>query len=183
MLLQKKGQPPKKNIEKRYVKERIVHAIPFDNLWIKGTKRKDPIAVVKGKGDVKRKRQAATSTSTSTSALTCGSCQEEGHSSARSSLCRNHNPKLTDIIQYKLGQHSHRYITSITFKQFCYNTTNTSKSLEKIKTMLALIREALFKAQLFINYFILMYPSNATSAFLHRNFWYSILKKKTIRTK
>ncbi|GAA5811153.1 hypothetical protein MFLAVUS_004583 [Mucor flavus] len=52
----------------------------------------------------------------------------------------------------------------------------TSSSLEKVKDISGFIREVLFKAQLFVNFFILQHPPKLTNDFFDQNFWYTITR-------
>ncbi|CEJ03335.1 hypothetical protein RMCBS344292_17321 [Rhizopus microsporus] len=140
-----------------------------------GTKRKDTFDVINAKKDVKRRRQAATSeTSSSTSRILCSSCQEEGHKSARSRVCRNYNLKLKELLQIKLGSNYQKYTVSIPFASFCRETLKKSNFLKKIKAISGFIREVILKAQLFVNYYILKHPNKLTNDFFEQNFWYII---------
>lgn len=55
-------------------------------------------------------------------------------------------------------------------------STQRDNSLQEIKTISAFIREVLFKAQIFVNYFILKYPQDLTNSFFDKNFWYTITR-------
>ncbi|GAN09642.1 hypothetical protein MAM1_0280c09173 [Mucor ambiguus] len=77
------------------------------------TKRKDPPALITAKRNAKKSRRASTSAASS-SKNNCSSCQEEGHSSARSSLCKNYNPKLPEHLRMRLGSHQ-RYTLCVPF--------------------------------------------------------------------
>ncbi|KAL7324571.1 hypothetical protein PS15p_209750 [Mucor circinelloides] len=111
------------------------------------TQRKDSPALITAKRNAKRSRQASTSTALS-SKNNCSSCQEEGHSSARSSQCKNYNPKLPERLQIRLGSHQ-RYTLSVPFETLCNDTPNKANALKKVKDISNFVREDLFKAQLF----------------------------------
>ncbi|EPB83721.1 hypothetical protein HMPREF1544_09515 [Mucor circinelloides 1006PhL] len=136
------------------------------------TKRKDSPALIKAKRNAKRSRQASTSAASS-SKNNCSSCQEEGHSSARSSQCKNYNPKLSERLQIRLGSHQ-RYTLSVPFETLCNDNPNKANALKKVKDISSFVREVLFKAQLFVNHFILQHPTKLTNDFFEQNFWYTI---------
>ncbi|KAL9542597.1 hypothetical protein PS6_009715 [Mucor atramentarius] len=136
------------------------------------TQRKDSPALITAKRNAKRSRQASTSTALS-SKNNCSSCQEEGHSSARSSQCKNYNPKLPERLQIRLGSHQ-RYTLSVPFETLCNDTPNKANALKKVKDISSFVREVLFKAQLFVNHFILQHPTKLTNDFFDQNFWYTI---------
>ncbi|KAG2208537.1 hypothetical protein INT47_010233 [Mucor saturninus] len=137
------------------------------------TKRKDSPNVIVAKKSTKRSRQASTSAAAFSSSK-CSSCQEEGHNSARSRQCKNYNLNISELLQIKLGPNYQRYTLSVPFDTFCFNTQNKTSSLKKIKDISSFIREVLFKAQLFVNFFILQHPTKLTNDFFEQNFWYTI---------
>ncbi|GAA5807445.1 hypothetical protein MFLAVUS_000806 [Mucor flavus] len=67
-----------------------------------------------------------------------------------------------------------KYTLSVPFDTFCNNTLNKASSLEKVKDISGFIREALFNAQLFVNFFILQHPTKLTNDFFDQIFWYTI---------
>ncbi|KAI8881371.1 hypothetical protein K501DRAFT_274642 [Backusella circina FSU 941] len=93
----------------------------------RGIKRKDTVEEKREKSAAKRSRAAASS---STSVLLCGSCNAEGHSSARSKLCLNYKFTLKDLIQRDIGGKHERYTISIPLKSFL-NETNDNEQLGK----------------------------------------------------
>ncbi|KAI8077389.1 uncharacterized protein B0P05DRAFT_544838, partial [Gilbertella persicaria] len=46
--------------------------------------------------------------------------------------------------------------------------------LEKIQGLSLFLREVIFKAQLFVNHYILKHPQGLSNEFFQQNFWYSV---------
>ncbi|GAA5813215.1 hypothetical protein MFLAVUS_006689 [Mucor flavus] len=55
-------------------------------------------------------------------------------------------------------------------------TSTKRKDSPTVKDISGFIREILFKAQLFVNFFILQHPTNLTNDFFDQNFWYTITR-------
>ncbi|KAI8875342.1 hypothetical protein K501DRAFT_280465 [Backusella circina FSU 941] len=142
----------------------------------RGIKRKVTVEEKREKSAAKRSRAAASS---STSVLLCGSCNAEGHSSARSKLCLNYKFTLKDLIQRDIGDKHERYTISIPLKSFLNETNDNDqlgKAVDKISSLSGFLRTVLFKAQVFINYYIIKYPQNLSNEFFQQNFWYSLCR-------
>lgn len=110
--------------------------------------------------------------------LICKSCNNIGHPSARSKECPNHNYTLTELIERNLGAKYQRYTVSLPLKSFASTVDEDvyNRALEKIKSLSTFLRKVVFKAQLFINFYILRRPNNLTNEFFQQNFWYSICR-------
>jgi hypothetical protein len=48
--------------------------------------------------------------------------------------------------------------------------------VNKIESLSSFLRIALFKAQVFINYYIIKYPQNLPNEFFQQSFWYSLCR-------
>ncbi|KAG2194569.1 hypothetical protein INT47_006528, partial [Mucor saturninus] len=114
-----------------------------------------------------------TTASSSSSTLICKSCDTSGHSSARSKLCPNHNYTLQELIEKDIGAKYQRYTISIPLKGFLNETDDDDDRLQDLSSFLRLV---LFKAQIFVNDYILQYPNNLSNEFFQQNFWYSLCR-------
>ncbi|KAG2209788.1 hypothetical protein INT47_001936 [Mucor saturninus] len=114
----------------------------------KGIKRKDTAEEKHNKSAAKRARN---SNLVIAAAISCKSCGESGHSSARMSIpLRSFFPTSDDD---------------------AFNNT-----LNKIKSLSMFLRNVIYRAQLFINYYILKYPADLPNEFFQQNFWYSLCR-------
>ncbi|KAI8088505.1 hypothetical protein BDF21DRAFT_396648 [Thamnidium elegans] len=114
-----------------------------------------------------------------TSTLICKSFKSSGHSSARSKLCSNHNFKLQELIQRDTGDNYERYTISLPlffFKNETGDNDQLDKAVDKIKSLSSFLRNVLFKAQIFINFYIIKYLQNLLNEFFQQNFWYSLCR-------
>lgn len=139
------------------------------------SKRKDTFEEKTEKSRAKRRRTTA---STSTQAVLCKSCNNTGHSSARSKDCPNHDFTLNELIQRKFGNNYQRYTVSIPLKSFMKHTIEGEfeQPLSKIKSLSIFLRNVVFKAQIFVNYYILKHPQNLSNRIFEQNFWYSVCR-------
>ncbi|KAI7899840.1 uncharacterized protein BX663DRAFT_175972 [Cokeromyces recurvatus] len=81
----------------------------------RGVKRKD---IYKEKKDKANAKRARSSISSSNQNLTCKSCKNMGHSSARTKECPNHNFTLKELLNRNLGFNYQRYTVSLPLKSF-----------------------------------------------------------------
>ncbi|GAA5812653.1 hypothetical protein MFLAVUS_006110 [Mucor flavus] len=128
------------------------------------------------KGNAKRSRIA---TPTSKTQITvCSSCKNSGHTSARSKDCPNHDPTMNELIQTKLGNNHQRYTVSLPLKSFFKkeNESSFENSLLKIKALSSFLRDVTFKAQVFVNYYILKHSKDLSNDIFKQNFWYSVCR-------
>ncbi|KAG2200602.1 hypothetical protein INT47_007346 [Mucor saturninus] len=143
----------------------------------RGLKRKETFEAEKEKSVAKRNRSTASSSS---STLICKSCDTSGHSSARSKLCPNHNYTLQKLIEKDIGAKYQRYTISLPLKGFLNETDDDDdrlqKAVNKIQDLSSFLRLVLFKAQIFVNDYILQYPNNLSNEFFQQNFWYSLCR-------
>lgn len=83
------------------------------------------------------------------------------------------------MIQRDIGNQYERYTVSLPLKAFLNETEDNKqldKAVDKIKELSSFLRKVMFKAQLFINYYILKYPMNLSNDFFQQNFWYSLCR-------
>lgn len=139
-------------------------------------KRKDTLEEKVAKDISKRARQATFLTDATTK--TCKSCKEFGHASARSKQCRNYNFTINELIEQKMGPQYQRYTVSLPLKSFIrtLNDDTFNATLSRIQSLSLFVREVVFKAQLFINYYILQHPQTLSNDFFQQNFWYSLCR-------
>ncbi|GAA5813805.1 hypothetical protein MFLAVUS_007292 [Mucor flavus] len=94
---------------------------------------------------------------------------EEVESDNKKENSTTQTPKRT----CKLGSHQ-RYTLSVPFETLCNDTPNKANALKKVKDISSFVRKVLFKAQLFVNHFILQHPTKLINDFFDQNFWYTI---------
>lgn len=140
-----------------------------------GIKRKDTFEEKREKRNAKKSRNATLS---NTQVSICTSCNNTGHSSSRSKECPNHNFTLQELLERNFGSRYQRYTVSLPLKSFVRTADEDAYNevLEKIKNLSTFLREVVFKAQFFINFYILKHPNNLTNDFFQQNFWYSICR-------
>ncbi|KAI7898161.1 uncharacterized protein BX663DRAFT_268768 [Cokeromyces recurvatus] len=78
-----------------------------------------------------------------------------------------------------MGALYERYIVSLPLKLFVsasYEDVFDSIILEKIKKLSVFLWKVIFRAQLFVNYYILKYPDSLSNDFFQQNFWCSVCR-------
>ncbi|CAO3670036.1 unnamed protein product [Rhizopus stolonifer] len=156
------------NIDTRPTGKRGKNALPKKKRYSRREKKEKSVT--------KRNRIVASS---STSTLICKSCGTGGHSSTRSKLCPNHNFTLQELIEQDIGNKYERYMISLRLKPFLNETDDNDqleKAVDKIKSLSDFLRIVMFKAQVFINYYIIKYPQNLPKEFFQQNFWYLLCR-------
>lgn len=165
------------NINKRKVTHhKYIQLIKTTKTVKTGVKRKETFEEKQAKGNAKRSRIA---TPTSKTQITvCSSCKNSGHTSARSKDCPNHDPTLNELIQTKLGNNHQRYTVSLPLKSFFKkeNESSFENSLLKIKALSSFLRDVTFKAQVFVNYYILKHSKDLSNDIFKQKFWYSVCR-------
>ncbi|KAI7892609.1 uncharacterized protein EV154DRAFT_400804, partial [Mucor mucedo] len=138
-------------------------------------KRKDTAEEKYNKSAAKRARN---SNLVIAAAISCKSCGESGHSSARSKQCSHHNFTIQETIENKIGLNHQRYTMSIPLRSFSPTSDDDTfdNTLNNIKSLSMFLRNMIYKAQLFVNYYILRYPADLPNDFFQQNFWYSLCR-------
>ncbi|GAA5794871.1 hypothetical protein HPULCUR_000219 [Helicostylum pulchrum] len=105
--------------------------------------------------DEKRKAKRAKNSSSSSASTTsvCTSCKKTGHKSSRSSACKNHNINKKEILSMNLGKKYQPFTFKIPLDK-CVK----QEFLPRLKAFAISssrdVREIVFRAQLFVNYYI-----------------------------
>ncbi|KAI7890974.1 uncharacterized protein EV154DRAFT_551846 [Mucor mucedo] len=130
---------------------------------LKGIKRKDAAEEKHNKSAAKRARNSNLVIAV---AISCKSCGESGHSSARKT------------IENKIGLNHQRYTVSIPLRSFLPTSDDDAfnNTLNKIKSLSMFLRNVIYRAQFFINYYILRYSADLPNEFFQQNFWYSLCR-------
>lgn len=146
-----------------------------------GKRRKDTFEEKKGKAEARKKRRQGEA-STSREPV-CTSCGLSGHSRATSLLCPNHQATLKERLKTMFPISYNRYTVSLTLKTFLRGSENDPNKLERfqetIKRMSSFLRNVVYRAQLFINYYILSKSSNPQGldkCIFEKNFWYRVCR-------
>ncbi|KAG1639716.1 hypothetical protein G6F44_007556 [Rhizopus delemar] len=125
----------------------------------------------------KRSAKLARNSRVVTTDVLCKSCGESGHSSARSKQCKNHNYTIQEVIEKKIGLNYQRYTISVPLRSFLPIPDDAfNNTLRKIKSLSMFLRNVMYRAQLFINHYILKYPDGLPNEFFQQNFWYSLCR-------
>ncbi|CAO3696067.1 unnamed protein product [Rhizopus stolonifer] len=86
---------------------------------------------------------------------------------------------LLQSIEQDIGNKYERYTIFLPLKPFLNETDDNDqleKAVDKIKSLFGFLRIVVFKAQVFINYYIIKYPQNLPKEFFQQNFWYSLCR-------
>ncbi|KAG2195627.1 hypothetical protein INT47_005995 [Mucor saturninus] len=85
---------------------------------------------------------------------------------------------MQETIEIKIGLSHQRYTVSIPLRSFPPTSDDDAfnNTLNKIKSLSIFLRNVIYRAQLFINYYILKYPADLQNAFFQQNFWYSLCR-------
>lgn len=122
----------------------------------------------------KMNKKIARQHSTDQSSAVCKSCKQRGHSSSRSPQCKNHTQNKDEIMKAHLGSDYITRTVKLPFKN-CVHDNYAHVLRSKILTASDDIRHIVFRAKIFVNYFVLSTSNqqNHTGLF-QQNFWYSI---------
>ncbi|ORE05083.1 hypothetical protein BCV72DRAFT_250846 [Rhizopus microsporus var. microsporus] len=144
---QKKGYANKSYYKCKYYKE------PFaDDGWNVGwekKKRKQSSGVKQEKQKAKRQKTIECSSS-----VTCTSCKQIGHKSARSPDCPNHMLSKNEVFSRNLGQQFKTFTRKLSFDQ-CVRSSDQSSLKSRMVSACEGTRQVVFRAQLFINQYTL----------------------------
>ncbi|KAI9275007.1 hypothetical protein EDC94DRAFT_509409, partial [Helicostylum pulchrum] len=146
------------------------------------TKRKQSSVIKDEKRKAKRAKNSSSSSASTTSV--CTSCKKTGHKSSRSSACKNHNINKKEILSMNLGKKYQPFTFKISLDK-CVK----QEFLPRLKAFAISssrdVREIVFRAQLFVNYYIARRSNQQENNDLPRcifrqQFWYSISQHRTI---
>ncbi|PHZ17690.1 uncharacterized protein RHIMIDRAFT_310330, partial [Rhizopus microsporus ATCC 52813] len=137
-----------------------------------GKRRKQSSGVKQEKQKAKRQKTAACSSS-----IVCSSCKQTGHKSARSPDCPNHMLSKNEVFSRSLGQQFKTFTRKLPFDQ-CVHSSYQSALKSRIISACEDTRQVVFRAQLFINQYILNLKVHSNHIF-KQNFWYSICQLVT----
>lgn len=81
------------------------------------------------------------------------------------------------MIQNRIGSNHERYTVSVPLRSFLPVPDDAFVIiLDKIKSLSIFLRRVVYKAQLFVNYYIIKYPESLPNEFFQQNFWYSLCR-------
>ncbi|KAI9476218.1 MAG: hypothetical protein EXX96DRAFT_540759 [Benjaminiella poitrasii] len=145
--------------------ERILLDVAFKNIIYPPEESREKKTARRARRDVERDNE---------SSPVCTSCGEQGHRTSRNPECRNHNFTLTQLLNRDLGEYE-RYTLSVTLDPSITNNNHTQTAQNKIILLPTFLREVVYKAQLFINFYILTNRISSTAIF-EQNFWYRVCR-------
>jgi len=137
---------------------------------------------------MKQEKKEAKQQKTNNTNVVCSNCKEVGHSSSRSPLCKNHLSSKLEVFNNNLGKAHQSFTRKIPFRSCIRNnesiiaTTSSSVNPQSAATIKSRIisacedvRQLIFRAQIFVNYYILMHKDDIIpDCIFKQNFWYSI---------
>ncbi|GAA5809320.1 hypothetical protein MFLAVUS_002727 [Mucor flavus] len=147
-------------------------------------KRKDTSEEERAKGDAKRRRKQENASSSSTSGPICKSCGQQGHSSAVSRMCPNHQFTLKERLTMAFPESYERFTISLPLQSFLkFDEEEEGERLEqyqqRITELSSFLRQVIYRAQILINYYILsnsINMDNLSNNIFDRNFWYRVCR-------
>ncbi|ORE06611.1 hypothetical protein BCV72DRAFT_328462 [Rhizopus microsporus var. microsporus] len=129
--------------------------------------------IEKGKGKKQRLEEASGSKSNDQVQI-CKSCGQMGHKSARSKECSNYKATLDEALKNELGDNYERFTRKV-YLETVIRPEYKKSFTEKIVKLSAFIRNVLFRAQLFVNAYIVNNKDSTDLAVItQQNFWYAI---------
>ncbi|ORE14247.1 hypothetical protein BCV71DRAFT_276345, partial [Rhizopus microsporus] len=129
--------------------------------------------IERGKGKKQRLEEASGSKS-NVQVQICKSCSQTGHKSARSKECSNYKATLDEALKNELGDNYERFTRKVYLKAVIRPEYKESFT-EKIIKLSVFIRNILFRAQLFVNAYIVNNKDSIDSVVIsQQNFWYAI---------
>ncbi|ORE01598.1 hypothetical protein BCV72DRAFT_320863, partial [Rhizopus microsporus var. microsporus] len=106
----------------------------------------------------------------------CTKCKQAGHTSASSPLCPQHILRKTEVLKLHLGEHYQAYIRNVSFDNCILDQYKTKLKINVIETCSS-VRYLIFKAKLFISYYLLENSTAVAPKCLYtQNFWYSVIQ-------
>ena len=105
----------------------------------------------------------------------CSSCKQGGHSSARSSDCPDHDFNINELLLRDLQNYT-KYTVSLTMESFKHNNDSLDLCRNKIILLSSFLRQVVFKAQTYINCFILNKSNALSDDLFDQEFWYSVCR-------
>lgn len=105
--------------------------------------------------------------------LHCRKCNGTDHSTARSPLCPYNILPKAKVLEQSLGTNYEAFTRKLPFdrcikKEYCHIKSSITETC-------AAVREIIFRAKVFINYYVLLNPTGqVASSIFKKNFWYSI---------
>ncbi|CEP20186.1 hypothetical protein [Parasitella parasitica] len=143
-----------------------------------GRKVKDSPEKKEDKASERKRRELESSPSTSVPVV-CKSCAQTGHNSARSHDYPNHEFTLAERLCRDLSKSYQRYTVYLPFESFPISEDDQNRLMQYQQTITRLssfLREVIYKAQVFINYYILHSADSLTNDIFEQNFWYTICR-------
>ena len=104
----------------------------------------------------------------------CSNCKSTGHKSSRSSECPNHISSKLEVMNRNLGTNFQTFTRKVPFDD-CVKDDYKGVLKNKIMSTCEAIRQIVFRAQLFVNYYVVLHSDEIITASLYQqSFWYSV---------
>ena len=137
-------------------------------------KKKDTIEEKVHKSAGRRLRDDANRNPVASGSSICSSCGQTGHSSSRSSLCPNHNQTIKEKTKLVLGTKVEHFTRRVPFNSVV-RPEHQDLLRQKVCELSMFIREIVFRAQVFVNWYILLHASEPIPSYVYsQQFWYSV---------
>ena len=128
--------------------------------------------IEKEKGE-KQRLEVASNNKSNNQVQICKSCGQTGHRSARSKEC-SYKATLDEAMKNELGGNYERFARKV-YLDAVIRSEYKESFTEKIIKLSAFIRNVLFRAQLFVNAYIVNNKDSTDSVVItQQNFWYAI---------
>ena len=136
---------------------------------IVGTSRKRQNSAIKNvKREAKRQKMVADPS------VRCTNCKGIGHKSSRSPDCPRHIPSKLEVMNQNLGTGFQSFTRKLPFDA-CVKERYRSVLKNRILSASEDVRQLLFRAQIFVNYYIILHSNENMPGCIYRQpFWYSI---------
>lgn len=106
--------------------------------------------------------------------VACTSCKSVGHKSSRHPDCPNHISSKLEVMNRKLGTGFESFTRKLPFDT-CVKENYRDMLKNRIISASDDVRQILFRAQLFVNYYIILNSNETITANVYQqSFWYSI---------
>lgn len=157
---------------KNYYKCKLYKQADVHDVGTTGKKRKQSETLRQDKRAAKRQRYQVNAN------VICKSCKQSGHSTSRSSSCRNHRATKQETFKENLGVEYRAFTRKIPFDNIV-EEEHARFLKPAILSASNDLRNMIFRAQIFVNYYIILFSHEMEGidipyCIFERNFWYSI---------
>lgn len=134
------------------------------------------------KNDKKKAKLGESSSSNQSDDVICVKCKQPGNANGRSALCAERAERKSDVLKHNLGTNYQAFSRRISFNK-AVNDEYKNNLNEKVVNACSTVRNLVFKAKLFVNYYILKKHNDAApncipapKCIFSQNFWYTVIQ-------